>query len=125
VFDHVDFAVSDLDRSRRFYTATLAPLGIGPFEDIKRDDGREGTGYGSAGGPQFWIGGGEPVSGRMHIAFAAKSTAAVDAFYEAALRAGGTSKGAPGLRPHYADNYYAAFVIDPDGHTVEAVCRTR
>ena len=123
MFDHVDFAVSDLERSRLFYSRVLAELGIQAFTNIKRDDGREGTGYGSLDGPQLWIGGGEPVSGRMHVAFAAQSRAAVDAFYDAAIEAGGTCNGPPGLRPQYADDYYAAFVIDPDGHTIEAVCR--
>lgn len=123
MFDHVDFAVSDLERSRHFYSRILAELGIEAFTDVKRDNDREGTGYGSPEGPQFWIGGGEPVSGRMHVAFAAESRAAVDGFYDAAINAGGTCKGPPGLRPQYADGYYAAFVVDPDGHTIEAVCR--
>lgn len=123
MFDHIDFAVKDLGKSRRFYTSTLAALEIKPFTDIKTDEGREGTGYGSLTGSQFWIGRGEAVRGRMHIAFAAKSRNAVDDFYEAALQVGGTCKGAPGLRPRYGEHYYAAFVSDPDGHTIEAVCR--
>ena len=82
----------------------------GPAEDFQ------------SGKPSFWIGEGEPVSGPMHVAFVARSRAAVNAFYAAALKAGGTDNGAPGLRPHYHANYYGAFVVDPDGNNVEAVC---
>jgi catechol 2,3-dioxygenase-like lactoylglutathione lyase family enzyme len=123
MFDHIDFAVVDLAVSRNFYKTTLATLGIAPFMDIKTEEGREGTGYGRLTGEQFWIGKGEAVKGRMHIAFAAESRADVDAFHRAALDAGGVCKGAPGIRPVYGEHYYAAFVFDPDGHTVEAVCR--
>ena len=123
MLDHIDFAVSDLATSRAFYIQALAPLGIGSVMEIMRDDGREGTGYGRNSLPQFWIGGGQPVRGRLHVAFAAETRAAVDAFYVEALEAGGMCKGEPGLRPRYGDNYYAAFVLDPDGHTIEAVCR--
>jgi catechol 2,3-dioxygenase-like lactoylglutathione lyase family enzyme len=123
MLDHIDFAVRDLGASRRFYTSTLAALDIEPFMNIKTDEGREGTGYGKLAGSQFWIGKGEAVKGRMHIAFAAKSRKAVDEFYATALQVGGSCKGAPGVRPHYGEHYYAAFVIDPDGHTIEAVCR--
>lgn len=98
MFDHVDFAVVDLEASRKFYTAVLATLGIEPFMNIKTEEGREGTGYGSLTGEQFWIGKGPPVNGRMHIAFAADSRASVDAFYNVALESGGEAKGAPGIR---------------------------
>jgi len=123
MFDHVDIAVVNLEVSRKFYRTVLAALGFEPFMDIKTDEGREGTGYGSLAGEQFWIGKGEPVKGRMHIAFSASSRSSVDAFYEAAIGAGGKAKGAPGIRPTYGEHYYAAFVFDPDGHTIEAVCR--
>jgi catechol 2,3-dioxygenase-like lactoylglutathione lyase family enzyme len=123
VFDHIDFAVTDLRKSRVFYTSALAMLGIEPFMEIDRDDGRKGVGFGSLGGPQFWIGGGPAVWGRLHVAFAASARSEVDDFYRAALEAGGTSCGAPGSRPKYGVRYYAAFVTDPDGHVVEAVCR--
>ncbi len=123
MIDHIDIAVTDLERSRALYLPALAPLGINPFIEIKRDDGREGTGFGSLAGPQFWIGKGPSIMGRLHIAFAAESRSVVDAFYRAALQAGGTCKGAPGLRPRYGEHYCAAFVLDPDGHTIEAVCR--
>lgn len=123
MFDHIDFAVVNLETSRKFYRTVLATLGVEPFMDIKTDEGREGTGYGSLTGEQFWIGKGEPVKGRMHIAFSASSRSEVDAFYETALSEEGKAKGAPGIRPTYGEHYYAAFVFDPDGHTIEAVCR--
>ena len=125
MFDHVDFAVADFPRSRAFYERVLAPLGVFPLVNIARPDGdgHQGTGFGPPGEPRFWIGRGEPFKGRLHVAFVAPSRGAVDAFHVAALAAGATDKGAPGLRPHYHPDYYAAFVLDPDGHTVEAVCR--
>jgi catechol 2,3-dioxygenase-like lactoylglutathione lyase family enzyme len=123
MLDHVDFAVHDLALSRAFYTAALAPLGFKALIDVNRDDGRQGTGFGRDGLAQFFIGGGRPVEGRLHVAFSAHSRTAVDEFHRAALAAGGGDKGKPGLRPQYEPHYYAAYVIDPDGHTVEAVCR--
>jgi catechol 2,3-dioxygenase-like lactoylglutathione lyase family enzyme len=122
MFDHIDFAVGDLARSLAFYTAALAPLGIAPVNS-GRTDGREGMGFGAGGVPRFWVAEGEPVTGRLHVAFTASSRSQVDAFHLAALAAGGTDRGAPGLRPRYGAPYYAAFVMDPDGHVVEAVCR--
>ncbi len=86
-----------------------------------RDDDEDGyAGFGDE-RPHFWIGTGKPLVGRLHVAFAAKNRADVRAFYEAALAAGGIDNGAPGLRPHYHENYYGAFVLDPDGHNIEAV----
>jgi catechol 2,3-dioxygenase-like lactoylglutathione lyase family enzyme len=123
MLDHVDFAVQDLALSRAFYVAALAPLGIRPLIETNREDGRRGTGFGLDDLAQFYIGGGRPVAGRLHIAFAAQSRAAVDAFHRAALDAGGRDNGKPGIRLRYDANYYAAYVIDPDGHVVEAVCR--
>ena len=80
------------------------------------------AGFGDEHKPYFWIGTGNALTGRLHVAFIAKDRAAVDAFYRAAIAAGGKDHGAPGLRPHYHPNYYGAFVLDPDGHNVEAVC---
>lgn len=124
MIDHVDFAVTDLASSRAFYTCALAPLGIRPLVEIRRDDGREGTGFGQRDVAQFWIGKGAATRGRLHIAFRAETRTAVDAFHVAALAAGATDNGVPGLRRGYGENYYAAFVRDPDGHIIEAVCRT-
>ena len=122
MLDHIDFAVSDLARSRAFYTRVLAPLGMAPVLEIARDDGREGTGYGPPGRPLFWIGRGDRLTGRLHVAFSADPREQVDAFHRAALAAGAGDNGAPGLRPRYHPHYYAAFVLDPDGHNIEAVC---
>lgn len=124
MFDHIGFAVSDFARSRAFYERVLAPLGFAAVMDVTKEQsgGYEGTGFGPPGRPQFWIGTGDDHEGHVHVAFAAESRAAVDAFHAAALAAGGTDNGAPGLRLHYHPNYYGAFVLDPDGHNVEAVC---
>lgn len=124
MLDHIGFPVSDFTRSRAFYVAALAPLGFVPLIDVSpADGGGEGTvGFGRPVKPQFWIGTGQPLAGRLHVAFAADHRSAVDAFHAAALKAGGTDNGAPGLRPEYHASYYAAFVLDPDGHNVEAVC---
>ena len=123
MFDHVDFAVGDLAVSRKFYAAALAPLGIKPLLETDREDGRRGTGFGRGDLAQFYIGGGKSADGRLHVAFVASSRTAVDDFHRAALAAGGMDRGQPGLRPHYHQHYYAAYVADPDGHVVEAVCR--
>ncbi len=117
IFDHVGFGVADFARSRAFYTAALAPLGIGVLE--------EGEGWamlGRDGKPQFWFGTQGTPPGRIHLAFAADDRAQVRAFHAAALAAGGRDNGGPGLRPQYASDYSAAFVISPDDHNIEAVC---
>ena len=119
MLDHVTIKVSDLEKSRAFYDAALSPLNI-----LRVYDGEEKfSGYGSVEKPYFWIGGQntQPISG-VHIAFVANNRVAVDAFYAAALAGGGRDYGAPGLRPHYHEDYYGAFVLDPDGHNIEAVC---
>jgi catechol 2,3-dioxygenase-like lactoylglutathione lyase family enzyme len=116
VVDHVSIRVRDLEASRRFYEAALAPLGFGV---VSAPEG--GTAFGLEGADDFWIlKGGEP-SKRVHVAFAAPDRAAVDAFYHAALEAGGRDNGPSGLRPEYHAGYYAAFVLDPDSNNVEAV----
>jgi catechol 2,3-dioxygenase-like lactoylglutathione lyase family enzyme len=117
MLDHLGFAVADFDKSRAFYLKALAPLGVGA---IMEGDGF--AGFGRDRKPQFWIGRGEAPPGRMHLAFLAKSRSEVRAFYEAAIAAGGKDNGPPGLRPNYHPNYYGAFVIDPNGHNIEAVC---
>jgi catechol 2,3-dioxygenase-like lactoylglutathione lyase family enzyme len=125
MLDHVGFAVFDAERSRRFYEQALAPLGIALIMSVtpeQTEAGGTAHGFGSDGKPYFWIGDNERVGEGTHVAFVAESRAIVDAFYEAALAAGGRDNGAPGLRPHYHPDYYAAFVHDPDGINVEAVC---
>lgn len=120
ILDHIGYAVTDYARARSFYDAALAPLGIKQMMEFETDKGML-AGYGVA-QPEFWIGEGAVPGGRIHMAFRASSRAMVDAFHAAALAAGGTDNGQPGLRPHYHPNYYGAFVLDPDGHNVEAVC---
>lgn len=120
MLDHIGFPVSDFSRSKAFYEKALAPLGYRLVKEMSLGDGDGYAGFGRE-RPQFWIGTGKALQGRLHVAFAAASRAEVQAFYEAALAAGGIDNGAPGLRPHYHENYYGAFVLDPDGHNVEAV----
>jgi catechol 2,3-dioxygenase-like lactoylglutathione lyase family enzyme len=122
MLDHIGFPVTDFARSKAFYEQALAPLGFRVVMEVNfSDDGEDGYAGFGADRPHFWIGTGKPLQGRLHVAFVAKSRADVLAFYEAALAAGGVDNGAPGLRPHYHENYYAAFVLDPDGHNIEAV----
>jgi len=126
MLDHIGITVADFDRSLRFYTGVLAPLGYGLVMQVTPEmtgtDARH-AGFGKDGKPDFWIGtGGQPTRNGLHLAFAAADRAAVDTFHAAALAAGARDNGAPGLRPHYHPNYYGAFVIDPDGHNIEAVC---
>ncbi len=124
MLDHIGFAVSDLARAKAFYAAALAPLGIRLIFEVSAEEtgGAAHAGFGEGHKPYFWIGSGDALRGRLHVSFAAPSRAVVDAFYRAALAAGGRDNGPPGLRPHYHANYYGAFVLDPDGHNVEAVC---
>lgn len=122
ILDHVGFPVTDFAHSKAFYSKALGVLGIIIQKELQfTEDGSEGyAGFGRS-RPQFWIGTGAALKGKLHVAFAAKDRGEVRAFYEAALAAGGIDNGAPGLRPHYHENYYGAFVLDPDGHNVEAV----
>jgi catechol 2,3-dioxygenase-like lactoylglutathione lyase family enzyme len=126
VIDHIGMPVSDLARATDFYLKALAPLGIGMILQVSAEQTGNGAavGFGAQGKPFFWIGEGSPPDRHVHVAFTAQSRADVDAFYEAALAAGGKDNGAPGLRPHYHANYYGAFVLDPDGNNIEAVCHT-
>jgi len=119
MLDHMGFGVSDLRRAKAFYERALAPHGIAIVRDVPE---REAMGFGAAGKPFFWIARAEGLKGHLHVAFATESRAAVDAFHRAALAAGGTDNGAPGLRPHYHSAYYGAFVRDLDGNNIEAVC---
>jgi catechol 2,3-dioxygenase-like lactoylglutathione lyase family enzyme len=116
MIDHLGLEVRDYGRSKDFYVAALAPLGI---ELLREFEGKVG-GFGQDRKPFFWVREGEPAAG-IHVAFAAPDTDTVDAFYTAAIGAGGEDNGAPGLRAHYHPGYYGAFVRDPDGNNVEAV----
>ena len=115
MIDHMGLLVSDRTRSKAFYTAAFAPLGYTMVMD-----GPYGTGFGVS-KPDFWLQDGMPTD-HLHVALKAENRAAVDAFYKAAMVAGGRDNGPPGIREHYHPNYYGAFVLDPDGHNIEAVC---
>jgi catechol 2,3-dioxygenase-like lactoylglutathione lyase family enzyme len=119
MLDHLGFGVSNVATSKRFFAAALTPLGVSIVME-----GEHGVGLGKNGKPSLWLAPAEGPIGRMHIAFTAERRADVDAFYKAALSAGGKDNGAPGLRPNYHPNYYGAFVIGPDGHNIEAVCHS-
>jgi catechol 2,3-dioxygenase-like lactoylglutathione lyase family enzyme len=124
MIDHTGFNTSDPKKSREFYERALAPLGYRVLMEVPtaHTGGKVVLGYGAPPKPDFWVAEGTPNEPRLHIAFRAASRAEVDAFYQAAMAAGGRDNGPPGLRPHYPANYYGAFVLDPDGHNVEAVC---
>jgi catechol 2,3-dioxygenase-like lactoylglutathione lyase family enzyme len=116
VIDHVVIGVADLDKSRKFYELALAPLNIGVLLDLPGY-----IGFGNEGRPWFFIANRKPTA-RVHFAFSTVDRAMVDAFHVAALAAGGIDNGPPGLRPIYHDHYYGAFILDPDGNNIEAVC---
>ena len=120
MIDHLTFGVVDFDRSRAFYDKALAPLSISRLDDVT-DGGIRLAAYGRD-RPCLWIADENPVAGLMHFALAARNRGDVEAFHAAALCAGGVDNGSPGLRPQYHPDYYAAFVLDPDGHNIEAVC---
>ena len=125
MIDHIGFAVSDYERAKAFYAAALAPLGYTLVMEVDaavNPSGHPAAGFGANGKPDFWIGGEGGIDKPLHVAIAAENRAAVDAFHRAALEAGGRDNGRPGLRPHYHADYYGAFVLDPDGHNIEAVC---
>jgi catechol 2,3-dioxygenase-like lactoylglutathione lyase family enzyme len=118
--DHTGVNVSDFEASRRFYTAAQAPLGY----ELLLEFNASVAGFGEQGKPDFWIAQGAPNTPHIHIAFRADTRREVDAFYDAALGAGARDNGAPGLRPQYHPDYYGAFVLDPDGHNIEAMYHT-
>src|SRR5262245_58868754 len=124
MIDHTGLVVSSFQASKRFYAQALAPLGYSVLMEFPSRQGGEPdvAGLGVAPKPDFWIATGKPNVPPIHIAFRAANRATVDAFYKAAMAAGGRDNGKPGPRPHYHANYYGAFVLDPDGHNVEAVC---
>lgn len=118
MFDHIGIGATDVAASKAFFLQALAPLGVAIAME-----GPYGVGLGVNGKPSLWISpAGAVAPAPLHLAFTAATRKEVDAFYQAALAAGGKDNGAPGLRPHYHANYYGAFVIGPDGHNVEAVC---
>jgi catechol 2,3-dioxygenase-like lactoylglutathione lyase family enzyme len=124
VIDHIGLAVADMKRARAFYLNALKPLGIVVIKEVSAEEtgGEAHAHFGAGGKPFFSIGTGTKPKGGTHVAFAARTRAEVDNFYKAALSAGGRDNGPPGPRPHYHATYYGAFVFDPDGNNIEAVC---
>src|ERR1700760_2733242 len=120
MIDHTGIQISDPVLSRKFYDGALAPLGYKMMMQIpvEHTGGAAVFGYGVPPKPDFWVHEGVPNSPKVHIAFRAANHAEVDEFYSAALAAGGRCNGKPGLRPHYHEHYYGAFVLDPDGHNI-------
>ena len=117
IIDHIGFGVSDVERSKGFYIKCLEPLGI----KLLKKEGSN-IGFGRDEEATFWFGPNIDPSRKIHIAFAAENRSQVDLFYQAAIEAGGKDNGPPCIRKHDHQNYYAAFVYDPDGHNIEAVC---
>lgn len=126
MIDHLGLKVSDLARSRAFYRQALEAIGYQLLLEFPADvtGSVDVAGFGEPPKPDFWISAGVPSAQPVHVAFRVASRAMVRAFHEAALAAGGRDNGAPGLRPHYHPDYYGAFVLDPDGHNIEAVCHS-
>jgi catechol 2,3-dioxygenase-like lactoylglutathione lyase family enzyme len=122
MIDHVTIAVADFTRANAFYQGALKPLGLGAVMEAEGDD--EYAGFGAEGKAFCWIAAGDKPRGGTHVAFAARTRAEVDSFHRAAIAAGGRDNGAPGLRPQYHPNYYGAFIFDPDGNNIEAVCHS-
>lgn len=125
MIDHIGIAVSDAGRSRDFYDELLGAIGLQRLMTVPpagNSSGGETHGYGRDDDAFFWIGDNEAVGEGTHVAFRVESRAQVHAFHAAGLRAGGRDNGGPGLRPHYGPSYYAAFILDPDGINMEAVC---
>ncbi|ACO79401.1 Glyoxalase/Bleomycin resistance protein [Azotobacter vinelandii CA] len=126
ILDHVEFVVRDAEVSRRFYEQALAPLGFSRIISVGSDRTRSGGtrhGFGKEGYPRLWIHDNELPGTGTHIAFAVEDRSLVDAFHQAALNAGGSDNGEPGVRARYHEHYYAAYVLDPDGINVEVVCQ--
>ncbi|WP_346838599.1 VOC family protein [Microbulbifer sp. SAOS-129_SWC] len=119
MLDHIGLHVHSYERSKAFYRQALAPLGYELILEFA-----DWAGFGWAGKADFWITGGKSTAPGIHVAFRADDRDIVDAFYKAALEAGGKDNGAPGERPEYHEHYYGAYVIDPDGHNIEVVCHT-
>jgi catechol 2,3-dioxygenase-like lactoylglutathione lyase family enzyme len=126
MIDHTGITVSDYANSKRFYSLAFAPVGMQLVLEIPAavTGSKDVAGFGEPPKPEFWLAQGTPNNPPLHVAFRVASRAFVDAFYAAAIAAGGRDNGPPGIRAHYHPDYYAAFVLDPDGHNIEAVCHT-
>lgn len=124
MIDHTGVVVSDFERSKVFYQTALGAIGYQILMSLSaaQTGHTDVAGFGEPPKPDFWISSGKPNSPAVHVAFRVPSRSLVDAFYQAAMAAGGRDNGGPGVRAHYHPNYYGAFVLDPDGHNIEAVC---
>lgn len=124
MIDHTGVQVSDYAKSKAFYEKALAPIGYTLLAEFPKavTGSTNVAGFGEAPKPDFWLIEGEPNKPPIHVAFRVPTRALVDAFYKAAMAAGGIDNGPPGVRAHYHPNYYGGFVRDPDGHNIEAVC---
>lgn len=124
MIDHTGIVVADPAKSRTFYEKALKPIGYSVLMEVPKEHTAGATvlGYGKNGKADFWVASGMPNKPALHVAFRVDTRAEVDAFHKAALAAGGKDNGAPGIRAHYHANYYGAFVLDMDGHNIEAVC---
>lgn len=124
MIDHTGVSVRDFEKSKTFYTKALSAIGYALLMELPAavTGYTDVAGFGEPPKPDFWISGGVPNQPAIHVAFRVNDRATVDAFYKAAMAAGGRDNGAPGVRPHYHEHYYAAYVLDPDGHNIEAVC---
>ena len=126
MIDHTGVVVSDFDQSKKFYSQALSAIGYALILELPAavTGSTDVAGFGEPPKPDFWISKGSPNDPPIHVAFRVANRAQVDAFYTAAIAAGGRDNGTPGPRPHYHENYYGAFVLDPDGHNIEAVCHS-
>jgi catechol 2,3-dioxygenase-like lactoylglutathione lyase family enzyme len=124
MIDHIGISASDFEKSKAFYSAALSAIGYALLMEFPAavTGSTDVAGFGEPPKPDFWISKGVPNHPPMHVAFRVANRDQVDAFYKAAMASGGRDNGAPGPRPHYHEHYYGAFVLDPDGHNVEAVC---
>jgi catechol 2,3-dioxygenase-like lactoylglutathione lyase family enzyme len=126
MIDHTGLIVSDFEKSKAFYLTTLQPIGYSLIANIPASvtGHTDVAGFGENGKPDFWISRGTPNKPAIHVGFRVATRALVEAFYSAAMSAGANCNGAPGVRAHYHPDYYGAFVLDPDGHNIEAVCHS-
>ena len=126
MIDHTGIVVSDFDKSKNFYSKVLSAIGYSLLMEFPASvtGHTDVAGFGEPPKPDFWVSKGSPNNPPIHVAFRVGTRAQVDAFFKAAITAGGRDNGPPGLRLHYHPNYYGAFVLDPDGHNIEAVCHS-
>ena len=124
MIDHTGLVASDFEKAKEFYSKTLSAIGYARLLEFPASvtGHTDVAGFGAPPKPDFWVSRGSPNQPRMHVAFRVETRAQVDAFFKAGIAAGGRDNGPPGLRPHYHPHYYGAFILDPDGHNIEAVC---